>query len=66
MAKNKSNAMWGGRFVSGQDTLMETLNASIDFDKRLAIQDIAGSKAHALMLGETGIITKDDSKTKYF
>ena len=63
MAKNKSNAMWGGRFVSGQDTLMETLNASIDFDKRLAIQDIAGSKAHAVMLGETGIITKDDSKT---
>ena len=62
MAKNKSNAMWGGRFASGQDTLMETLNASIEFDQRLATQDIDGSIAHALMLGQTGIITEHDSQ----
>ena len=46
-----SNAMWGGRFASGPDAIMEEINASIDFDKRLAAQDIAGSKAHAAMLG---------------
>ena len=62
MAKNKSNAMWGGRFASGQDTLMETLNASIEFDQRLATQDIDGSIAHALMLGKTEIITEQDSQ----
>ena len=62
MTKNKSNAMWGGRFASGQDTLMETLNASIEFDQRLATQDIDGSIAHALMLGQTEIITEHDSQ----
>ena len=46
----------------GQDTLMETLNASIEFDQRLATQDIDGSIAHALMLGQTGIITEHDSQ----
>ena len=62
MTKNKSNAMWGGRFASGQDTLMETLNASIEFDQRLATQDIDGSIAHALMLGKTEIITEQESQ----
>jgi argininosuccinate lyase len=62
MTKNKSNAMWGGRFASGQDTLMEALNASIEFDQRLATQDIDGSIAHALMLGQTEIITEHDSQ----
>ena len=38
------NKMWGGRFASGQDDLMEEINASIDFDKRLAEQDILASK----------------------
>ena len=56
-----SNAMWGGRFASGPDAIMEEINASIDFDKRLAAQDIAGSKAHAAMLGATGIITEADA-----
>lgn len=54
--------MWGGRFASGQDTLMEALNASIEFDQRLATQDIDGSIAHALMLGQTEIITEHDSQ----
>jgi argininosuccinate lyase len=62
MIKKKSNAMWGGRFVSGQDSLMEAINASIKFDKRLSIQDIRGSIAHASMLGTTSIITKQDSE----
>jgi argininosuccinate lyase len=52
--------MWGGRFESGPAAIMEEINASIDFDKRLWRQDIRGSKAHAQMLGATGILPKAD------
>ncbi len=52
--------MWGGRFSASPGELMQAINASIDFDKRLATQDIAGSKAHAAMLAAKGIITKKD------
>jgi argininosuccinate lyase len=55
-----SNKMWGGRFASGPDAIMEEINASIDFDQRLYRQDIAGSIAHATMLAETGILTQQD------
>ena len=58
-----SNAMWGGRFTSSPDSIMEEINASIDFDQRLAAQDIAGSKAHAAMLAATGIITAEDASS---
>src|SRR5665213_167224 len=57
-----SNKMWGGRFASGPDAIMEKINASIDFDKALYRQDIAASKAHADMLAKQGIITADDAK----
>ena len=59
---NSSNAMWGGRFASGPDAIMESINASIDFDKRMAVQDIAGSIAHATMLAKQNIITASDSE----
>jgi len=52
--------MWGGRFAAGPDAIMEAINASIGFDKRLAAQDIAGSRAHAAMLGATGIVEASD------
>jgi argininosuccinate lyase len=51
--------MWGGRFSSGPDEIMEEINASIGFDYRLAAQDIRASKAHVSMLGQTGIVTDD-------
>ncbi len=57
-----SNKMWGGRFASGPDAVMEEINASIDFDRHLYRQDIAASKAHADMLAKQGIITADDAK----
>jgi argininosuccinate lyase len=57
-----SNKMWGGRFTSGPDAIMEEINASIDFDKELYRQDIAASKAHADMLAKQGIIAADDAK----
>jgi argininosuccinate lyase len=58
-----SNKMWGGRFGSKPDPIMEEINASIDFDRHLYRQDIAASKAHAAMLGKTGIITAQDAKS---
>ena len=58
-----SNSMWGGRFAAGPDAIMEAINASIGFDQRLARQDIAGSRAHAAMLGATGIITDNDAES---
>jgi len=54
--------MWGGRFGSGPDPIMEDINVSIDFDRHLYRQDIAASKAHAAMLAKQGIITAQDAK----
>ena len=63
MADKTSNKMWGGRFAAGPDAIMEAINASISFDKRMAAQDIAGSRAHAAMLGAQGIIEPSDAET---
>jgi len=57
-----SNKMWGGRFGSGPDPIMEDINASIHFDRHLYRQDIAASKAHAAMLAKKGIITAQDAR----
>jgi len=54
------SSIWGGRFSSGPSQLMQDINASISYDKRLYRQDIAGSKAHASMLASTNIISDDD------
>ena len=62
MTDKTSNAMWGGRFADGPDAIMEAINASIGFDKRLAQQDIEGSRAHAAMLAAQGIITDKDAE----
>ncbi|MCC1491143.1 argininosuccinate lyase [Cognatishimia sp. F0-27] len=62
MSNPSSNQMWGGRFAAGPDAIMEAINASIGFDKRLAAQDIAGSRAHAAMLAAQGIITDSDAE----
>ncbi len=62
MTEKSANTMWGGRFAAGPDAIMEAINASIGFDKRMASQDIAGSRAHAAMLGATGILSNKDVK----
>jgi argininosuccinate lyase len=54
--------MWGGRFASGPDAIMEEINASIGFDYRLWSQDIAGSKAHVAMLAKAGIVSEADAQ----
>ena len=60
MTDGNANQMWGGRFQMSPAEIMEQINTSIDFDKRLAREDIAGSKVHAAMLAATGIITDGD------
>ena len=60
--KNSGNKMWGGRFASAPDAIMQKINASIDFDWHLYRQDIAASKAHAEMLAKQGIIGADDAR----
>jgi argininosuccinate lyase len=56
-----SNQMWGGRFASSPDAIMEEINASIGFDRKLASQDIAGSLAHVAMLADAGIVDAADA-----
>ncbi|SJZ34756.1 argininosuccinate lyase [Enhydrobacter aerosaccus] len=60
--KTNPNRMWGGRYALGPAEIMEKINASIDFDRRLYAQDIAGSMAHADMLVAQGILTAKDGR----
>ncbi len=54
------NSLWGGRFAGGSAEIMRRINASIDFDKRLYAEDIAGSKAHCAMLVAQNILSPED------
>ena len=56
--------LWGGRFQKDTDLLVNELNASISFDQRLYREDITGSMAHAAMLADCGIISKEDAAAK--
>ena len=53
--------MWGGRFAEGPGAIMQAINASVDVDVRLIEHDVVGSKAHAAMLAEAGIIARADA-----
>ena len=55
-----SSKIWGGRFSAGPAAVMEAINVSIEFDQRLAKQDVRGSRAHCTMLVAQGIITEAD------
>ncbi|MGD9610309.1 MAG: argininosuccinate lyase [Desulfovibrionaceae bacterium] len=57
-----STKMWGGRFGEGTGALMEAYSESVSYDRRMYRQDIAGSKAHARMLGKRGILTGDETE----
>ncbi|MGD8326907.1 MAG: argininosuccinate lyase, partial [Sphingomonadales bacterium] len=54
--------MWGGRFDTDPDAVMTAINASIDFDKKLWQQDLAGSRAHCRMLIKQDIISSQDGE----
>jgi argininosuccinate lyase len=60
--KNGSDKLWGGRFAEGTASSVEAFTASIHYDSRLYKYDIAGSKAHATMLSNQGILSKDELK----
>ena len=52
--------LWGGRFTKSTDQMVYDFNASINFDKKLFVQDIKGSKAHVTMLAAVGVITNEE------
>src|SRR5437868_4088464 len=60
---NRPAKQWGGRFSSPTDPMVERFTASVAVDSRLVIHDIAGSIAHARMLGRQGIITASEAAT---
>ncbi len=55
-----ANVQWGGRFAAGPSVIMQEINASIGFDRKLWRQDIRGSLAHAAMLAHIGLISAED------
>ena len=52
--------MWGGRFSEATDEFVQQFTASVNFDQRMYRQDIQGSRAHASMLQQTGVISIED------
>ena len=54
--------LWGGRFRKEENQMMEDFNSSFSFDKRLYQEDIMGSLAHAKMLGDRGILSREESE----
>ncbi|HZK92168.1 MAG TPA: argininosuccinate lyase [Stellaceae bacterium] len=59
-AQASPNTLWGGRFAGGPAAIMRRINASIDFDRRLHAEDIAGSLAHCAMLVAQRIVSPED------
>jgi argininosuccinate lyase len=59
-ASKPASSIWGGRFAGGPAEIMRRINASIDFDRRLYAEDIAGSKAHCAMLVTENILSPED------
>ncbi|MCY4223722.1 MAG: argininosuccinate lyase [Bacteroidetes bacterium] len=66
MKKNSQHSsakrMWGGRFTADTDTLVEAFGASVDVDKRMALEDIEGSIAHATMLKKQQILSEEECR----
>ena len=63
LPNTEANMQWGGRFAAGPSVVMQEINASIGFDRKMWRQDIAGSRAHAAMLARQGIIEAADAES---
>ena len=63
MSQETPKALWGGRFSESTDAFVQAFTASVEFDQRMAHEDIQGSIAHATMLAEQGILTDTDHHT---
>src|SRR5215510_13137952 len=59
---NMSQKTWGGRFTAGTDARVEAFTESISYDRRLYRHDIRASQAHAAMLAEAGLLTRDEAQ----
>ena len=59
----ENHKLWGGRFEASLEKWVEEFGASISFDQKMAAFDLMGSIAHVTMLGETGIISKEEALT---
>ena len=55
--KQDTSKLWGGRFKESTDSFVQHFTASVNFDQRMAAEDIAGSLAHADMLCTAGVLT---------
>jgi argininosuccinate lyase len=62
-SRTKGQSLWGGRFETKPAALMQAINVSIGFDRRLATQDLKGSRAHAAMLHAVGVLSSADHAT---
>jgi argininosuccinate lyase len=60
MNDQQTNKSWGGRFTESTDAFVAAFTASVEFDRRMYRQDIAGSIAHARMLTRIGVLTEAD------
>ena len=63
MTSDSNKSAWGGRFSEATDAQVQSMNASVAFDQRLAFEDIAGSIAHSRMLAGTGLLTHEEQQT---
>ncbi|TDO96487.1 argininosuccinate lyase [Marinomonas balearica] len=59
-SNNATNQQWGGRFSEPVDAFVARFTASVEFDQRMAKQDIQGSVAHATMLAKVGVLTDEE------
>jgi argininosuccinate lyase len=60
MSDTQTNQTWGGRFTESTDAFVAAFTASVEFDRRMYRQDIAGSIAHARMLARVGVLSESD------
>ena len=58
--KQDTSKLWGGRFSEATDSFVQRFTASVNFDQRMAAEDIAGSRAHADMLCAVGVLSQDE------
>ncbi len=58
--KQDTSKLWGGRFSEPTDSFVQRFTASMNFDQRMAAEDIAGSLAHAAMLAKVGVLSEDE------
>ena len=55
-----TSKLWGGRFSEATDSFVQRFTASVNFDQRMAAEDIAGSLAHAEMLSQVGVLSAEE------